>query len=95
MIDVVQFFVAFDLSRGVGIGISAVLCGNGNSIYYNHINRKINELKHSSSTKDELVDSVKAVGGASWKGVGIAIALLITYIIATSILSVVLDMLLK
>ena len=93
LIDIIQLFVSFDLSRGVSIGISAVAGGSGNSLYYNHMNQKIKSLSPNSSSDDELKELAKTAGGATWKGVGITLLLFIAYIIVTSILGTIFEML--
>jgi hypothetical protein len=93
LIDFIQYFTSFDIYAQVGLGVSGVLGIIGNSVYYNHMNRRIKELSKNCGNDDELKELARAVGGATWKGVGITLLLFAAYIIAFTILDSIMGML--
>lgn len=89
LIDMVQVFIGIDFTKGVSAGLAAAFGVGGNTFYYSHMNEKLNTLKQNSQDDGELEELARKAGGATWKGVGITVLLMIAYVIVSSILEIV------
>lgn len=58
----------------------AVFCGFlGNTMYYNHAQKKITAIKSQQNDPSTLLNKIKDAGGTSWKGVAAAILPFLLY----------------
>jgi len=83
LIDILQLFIKYDLSKSIASSTAAILGLLGNSFYYRHMHKKISKIKNDNLDKTNLKDAIHKAGGTSWYGVGIVFLILIGYLLVT------------
>lgn len=75
VIDIIQLVTNVDMNKGVGASLAGILGICGNSWYHKDMNKKITKIKMKYTDPDIQKAEIIKVGGTSWGGVGIAVAL--------------------
>ena len=79
--DAIKFYLGVDLDSSIGIILAVVLGMLGNSLYYKHMLKEIENINGEFSDSARELQELKKVGGRSWGGVALTIIIISVYVI--------------
>jgi hypothetical protein len=81
-LDIVSTKRSASFSGSIGITITVMMGLLGNSLYLKHVRKKIAGLKKDNADPEILKAKITKIGRTSWLGVGFALLLLVTEMLA-------------